>query len=320
MHILEFEYKIIKGVELLTCGIYLLKNKVTGQLYIGQSKNIEERFRSHIYNKQGPPIDRSIRKYGHRRFMFNILCECEQFELNDKEKEYVKLYNTYEDDYHFNEQPGGAGFKNFYRINRKYDKWVLVAPGSRKLKSSKNKEELEILADNLNKKLITENDLYESKRYHVTKAGIKNNKQQYILVTPDNVPLKYSNNLELLNNHAHDLNQHIISELDVLCKKYRVIKDGRREGHQTYSIKNTHGKKIKNSVFKEVLEELVTKLNQNEISEEDLNIKPLFKIVKNGKSNGRQRYSIKNNEGKILKSSTDYNKLNNLISELMKEE
>ena len=29
----------------MTCGIYMIKNKKTGQIYIGQSVNIEKRYR-----------------------------------------------------------------------------------------------------------------------------------------------------------------------------------------------------------------------------------------------------------------------------------
>ena len=35
------------GYENVTCGIYVIKNKKTGQMYVGQSTNVEGRFKSH---------------------------------------------------------------------------------------------------------------------------------------------------------------------------------------------------------------------------------------------------------------------------------
>lgn len=305
---------------LLTCGIYLLENKVTGQLYVGQSKNIEKRFRSHINMEPKSPIDRSLRKYGHRRFIFNILCECEESELNNKEREYVDLYDAVENKHHFNVHPPWAGVKNFYRLTRNHDNFVITGPGQRKIKYSKNKKELEDLIDKLNKKLITEDDLKKPKCYHVSKTGVKFNKQQYTIITPDNRRLISSFDLDKLKKFESDLNNGVLTEkyFERDLKKYRVIKYGSKRGNQYYALVNDNGDLLKSSMYKEKLDNLAFDLNNNVISEEDIN--PSFKIVKNGKTDGRQRYSIKNKDGKILKSSTDYDKLNNLISELMKEE
>lgn len=95
----------------MTCGIYLIKNKNTGQQYIGQSKNIEERFRQH---KRGDGckkqrIDRAILKYGYNNFTYSIICKLEYDDdlLNVMEEYYIWKYNTYEDKNHYNLTPGG---------------------------------------------------------------------------------------------------------------------------------------------------------------------------------------------------------------------
>lgn len=78
-------------------------------MYIGQSKNIEDRWRKHCYNKKNSYIDDAIRKYGKENFDFQIICELEQDDdlLNAMEKYYIWKYNTFEDKKHYNLTPGG---------------------------------------------------------------------------------------------------------------------------------------------------------------------------------------------------------------------
>ena len=91
-----------------SCGIYSITNKNTGQKYIGQSINIQRRFKQHKYNKKPITyIDRAINKYGVDNFEFEILEECKPTELNKLEKQYIKKYNTYKSQKHYNLTTGG---------------------------------------------------------------------------------------------------------------------------------------------------------------------------------------------------------------------
>lgn len=93
----------------MTCGIYKITRKDTGQCYIGQSYNIERRWREHCYNKKNSYIDNTIRKYGKENFDFQIICELEKDDdlLNAMEEYYIWKYNTYKDKNHYNLTPGG---------------------------------------------------------------------------------------------------------------------------------------------------------------------------------------------------------------------
>lgn len=93
----------------MTCGIYKIRRKDTGQMYIGQSINIEDRWKQHCYNKKNSYIDSAIRKYGKEKFDFQIICELEQDDdlLNAMEEYYIWKYNTYKDKNHYNLTPGG---------------------------------------------------------------------------------------------------------------------------------------------------------------------------------------------------------------------
>ena len=88
----------------MTSGIYKIENKKTGQIYIGQSKNIEARVRRHCYV---PLIDLDIAKYGEENFTFDILEEVEECDLQEREKFWIEGYGAYENDYHYNSTPGG---------------------------------------------------------------------------------------------------------------------------------------------------------------------------------------------------------------------
>ena len=83
----------------MTCGIYKIQNKIDGKAYIGQSINIERRWKEHkkciygISEGYNYPIYKAIRLYGLENFDWEIIEECSKEELDDKEKFYIKEYN-----------------------------------------------------------------------------------------------------------------------------------------------------------------------------------------------------------------------------------
>lgn len=76
-------------------GIYKITSP-TKKVYIGQSVNIEKRFKRYknLHCKGQRIIYNSFLKYGVENHKFEILCECEINELNDKERYYQDLYNA----------------------------------------------------------------------------------------------------------------------------------------------------------------------------------------------------------------------------------
>ena len=79
-------------------GIYLITNKVNNKKYIGQSINIERRYKEHLRSGQpekyahkgkrdiNTPIHKAMQKYGITNFSITILEECLPKELDEKEK------------------------------------------------------------------------------------------------------------------------------------------------------------------------------------------------------------------------------------------
>ena len=78
-------------------GIYKITNQINNKIYIGQSQNISQRWKSHRshYQKDDYPIYRAMRKYGLENFTFEVIEECTLEELNDREKYWIKYYNSH---------------------------------------------------------------------------------------------------------------------------------------------------------------------------------------------------------------------------------
>lgn len=95
----------------MTCGIYKIIRKDTGQCYIGLSEDIEKRYREHANGKdiKHSRIDRAIRKHGEDKFDLGIIEELpnDRALLMKREEYWISHYNTYEDKNHYNQTPGG---------------------------------------------------------------------------------------------------------------------------------------------------------------------------------------------------------------------
>ena len=102
-------------------GIYKFQNLITNEIYIGQSINLESRFKKHL--REWPYGDtkfyKGIQQYGWENFSYEIIEECSQDELNEKEKYWIAYYDSYFNGY--NSTPGGA---NKFTVD--YDKIYLL--------------------------------------------------------------------------------------------------------------------------------------------------------------------------------------------------
>lgn len=105
----------------MTCGIYKITNEINNKCYIGQSVNIERRWKRHkqIFKNKNDncydyPLYRSIRKYGIENFVFEILEDCNKNQLNEREFFYMKYFYSF-NPYGYNISRGGKSNKcNFY--------------------------------------------------------------------------------------------------------------------------------------------------------------------------------------------------------------
>ena len=86
----------------MSSGIYKIINKVNSKLYVGSTKDFEQRKKRHFYdlnrNKHhSAKLQRAYNKYGEDSFEFQTIEECEFDALTDREQYWMDTYNSYGD-------------------------------------------------------------------------------------------------------------------------------------------------------------------------------------------------------------------------------
>lgn len=86
------------------CGVYKIENLITGDFYIGSSKDVKNRWASHKSPSSwkrlpNSPMYYDMQKYGIDKFRFQILAQIEPEHLKEIEQEYIEMlrpsYNNY---------------------------------------------------------------------------------------------------------------------------------------------------------------------------------------------------------------------------------
>ena len=81
-------------------GIYKITNLKTDQAYIGQSVDIYKRWSQHckaglgIDTPVGNKLYKAIQEYGLENFTFQLLCQCQKQQLDEKERYFIELYQA----------------------------------------------------------------------------------------------------------------------------------------------------------------------------------------------------------------------------------
>ena len=98
--------------------IYKITNTINSKSYIGQTiQNVKERFYQHCATKCSQAIlnmviHKAINKYGKSNFTIEVIEEVESTNLNDRERYWIKYYDSYNNGY--NSTKGGQdGCKPF---------------------------------------------------------------------------------------------------------------------------------------------------------------------------------------------------------------
>jgi group I intron endonuclease len=102
----------------IICGIYKITNTVNEKVYIGQSIDIYTRWTTHkneLRNNRhhNMYLQRAWNKHGEEKFCFDILEECSESLLNEKECYYIELLNSMDENYGYNLVSGGTSNKRF---------------------------------------------------------------------------------------------------------------------------------------------------------------------------------------------------------------
>ena len=103
-------------------GIYKIENIINGKCYIGQSENLPIRIKTHINNikkikENNKELNIDAEKYGVDNFKIEVIEYCDISKLDEKEKKYIKLYNSIETGY--NTRIGGYEGRKYKKDNNR---------------------------------------------------------------------------------------------------------------------------------------------------------------------------------------------------------
>lgn len=90
--------------------IYTITNKINNKIYVGKtSREPQTRWKEHLTDYRHPelPIQRAFKKYGKDNFIFNVIKEVPDKNLNEEEQHYIDLYQS--NIYGYNATNGGDG-------------------------------------------------------------------------------------------------------------------------------------------------------------------------------------------------------------------
>lgn len=188
----------------MVAGIYLIKNKINGHMYVGGSVNIEKRFGEHKRgsNSNTQAIDRAILKYGNENFTYQIITElpADWEIIEEHERYWINFYNTFKNPKHYNLTKGGEGVSGWTpseetrkRMSESQTGKVLTEETKKKI--SENMPDMSGEKNNfygqkhtpeackqMSEKLSGEKNPRWKSYPRITKAGkIKSGKQQYVI-------------------------------------------------------------------------------------------------------------------------------------------
>lgn len=110
-------------------GIYAIHNKINDKYYIGQTKNINQRWIQHrsrlkCHTHENCHLQASYDLYGVDNFEYLVLEECAENELDKKEQYYIEKYNAYTNGYNLDK--GGAGCIGYKHTEEEIAKMRLI--------------------------------------------------------------------------------------------------------------------------------------------------------------------------------------------------
>lgn len=173
--------------------VYKITNKVTGKIYIGiTNQGSGTRYRHHWYEARigDPcPIHKSMAKYGEENFTLEIIDFADTYdELKEKEKFYIKKFNSTDRSIGYNLTEGGDG--TFGRLHSEETKEKIRQKALGRKASDETKKKMSA---------IRKEKCSEKMREHLKEISRKNSRKVYQYDKELNLIGEYNSIIEAAN-------------------------------------------------------------------------------------------------------------------------
>lgn len=152
------------------------------KVYIGQTVNFKKRMNGHKNDSSNQnrlnrncQVNNAIRKYGWDNIKKEILLTCNELEIDEKEREYIKLFNSIDRGFGYNRESGG----NLKKIVSPESKKLISNSRSGKAQWGKQVLQIDLTTDNIIK--VWESICVASRELGIPQSNISNmcnNKQK----------------------------------------------------------------------------------------------------------------------------------------------
>ena len=113
--------------------IYKIENDINDKIYIGKTNfSVEKRFKEHCADskrnrKEKRPLYNAMSKYGEEHFYISVIEECSSDKASEREKYWIKYYNSYNDGYNATIGGDGKTLINYKKFLELYDTTSLTS-------------------------------------------------------------------------------------------------------------------------------------------------------------------------------------------------
>ena len=103
----------------MSVGIYKFQNLITQEVYVGQSINLEARYKrqQHEWVNKDTDFYTAIQDYGWNNFSYEVIENCSIEQLNEREIYWISYYDSYNNGYNMTKGGSNKNSVNHYEIH-----------------------------------------------------------------------------------------------------------------------------------------------------------------------------------------------------------
>lgn len=218
--------------------IYILRNVINGKIYVGQTQNPPQRKASHFYEaRRNNPrrLYAAIRKHGEDNFMFEVIEECTDDVVNEREQHWVTQHDSYNYEKGYNMTPGGGHFE-LSEEQRQKQQQMMREQNPTRLPEVREKLRQAGLGRKLSEQ--TRKKISDAKRECKPRFGHHHNEETRLKISESNRGVRHRR-AKLTDDLVRDIRKELlVSSINATSKKFnlafstvRNIKERKRWAH-----------------------------------------------------------------------------------------